>query len=74
MSRTLFALPLAALLVSTGAPVAGLTAFEQARPSARARTSAQPRTATADQDWCRDAGFRSRVLRFVSNRPRPAVE
>lgn len=56
MSRTLFALPLAALLVSTGAPVAHLAAFEQARSSAQARTSAQPRTTAADQDWCRDAG------------------
>lgn len=60
MSRTLFALPLAALLASTtGAPVVDLAAFEQSRSSAQARTSAQPRATATDQDWCRDAGRHS---------------
>lgn len=55
MSRTLLALPLAALIVSMpGAPVADLAAFEQARDPQR-RPVVQPRSTSNDQDWCRDA-------------------
>ncbi len=55
MSRTLLALPLAALLASTfAAPVDGLAAFEQVRDSQR-RPAAQAPTTSNDQDWCRDA-------------------
>lgn len=51
MSRTLLALPLAALLASApGVIAAGSAALEQARTSAQAQSSA------SDQDWCRDAG------------------
>ena len=58
MSRTLFALPLAALLISTpGTTVASLAAFEQVRDPQRrpVAQAAQPRTTSNDQDWCRDA-------------------
>lgn len=56
MSRTLFALPLAALLVSTSAaPAANLAAFEQVRDSARRRPTVQASPSATDQDWCRDA-------------------
>ncbi len=55
MSRTLFVLPVAALLVSmAGTPAGALAAFEQVRDSQR-RPVAQARTASNDQDWCRDA-------------------
>ena len=60
MSRTLFALPLAALLVSLlgwgpVAPAADLAAFEQVRDPQR-RPVAQPaRPTTTDTDWCREA-------------------
>ena len=68
MSRTLLALPLAALLISTGAPLADLAAYEQARPSARTRSTAQPRTTATDQDWCRDAGRNSDREQFCEVR------
>jgi hypothetical protein len=54
MSRKVFALPVAALLLSTSG---ALAAFEQARdPGPRRNVTVQPRlTTTTDQDWCRDA-------------------
>ena len=55
MSRTLLALPLAALLVSMpGSTVADLAAFEQVRDPQR-RPVVQPQSTSNDQDWCRDA-------------------
>jgi DUF4097 and DUF4098 domain-containing protein YvlB len=57
MTRALFALPLAALVVTmTGSPVADLAAFEQVRDPQRRPTtqSTQARPASSDQDWCRD--------------------
>ena len=58
MSRTRYALPTAALLLAllpSGPGTAGdLAAFEQVRDSQR-RPVAQARTASNDQDWCRDA-------------------
>jgi DUF4097 and DUF4098 domain-containing protein YvlB len=55
MSRSFFALPLAALLVSLiVAPGGDLAAFEQVRDPQR-RPAAQAQTASNDQDWCRDA-------------------
>ena len=55
MSRTLFVLPLAAMLVALPvAPAGDLAAFEQVRdPQRRATVQAQP--SSTDQDWCRDA-------------------
>ena len=59
MSRTLFALPTAALLVSLlasgpGTTAANLAAFEQVRDPQR-RPTATAQSTTSDQDWCREA-------------------
>ncbi len=55
MSRTLFGLSLAALLMSVPAtPAAGVAAFEQVRDP-RPRPTAQAQSTVNDQDWCRDA-------------------
>lgn len=62
MSRTLLALPLAALLVSIpgtslNGPAGGsLAAFEQVRdPQRRPAPQTQARPTSGDQDWCREA-------------------
>jgi DUF4097 and DUF4098 domain-containing protein YvlB len=60
MSRTLFALPTAALLVSLfasgpGTRAAGVAAFGQVRNAQRRPAVAQARPTSTDQDWCRDA-------------------
>jgi len=59
MSRTLFALPTAALLVSLFASgpatsAAGVAAFEQVRDPQR-RPVTQAQSPASDQDWCREA-------------------
>lgn len=59
MSRTLFALPTAALLVSLlglgpATPLGDMAAFEQVRDPQR-RPAAQAPATSNSQDWCRDA-------------------
>lgn len=59
MSRTLFALPIAALLVSLiaegpVAPAGDLAAFEQVRDPQQ-RPTVQAQAPASSQDWCRDA-------------------